>query len=68
VRLAHKLAIASPLIRADAVAATEFPHLAVKYDVMSVPRTIINETIVIEGAVPESTLVERLLASQADGS
>jgi predicted DsbA family dithiol-disulfide isomerase len=68
VRLAHKLAIASPLIRADAVEATEFPHLAVKYDVMSVPRTIINETIVIEGAVPEPILVERLLASQADGS
>jgi Glutaredoxin-like domain protein len=36
VMLAHQLAIASPLIRADMVEAMEFPHLAVKYQVMGV--------------------------------
>ena len=44
-RLAHKLAIESPHIRADMVEAIEFPHLSNKYHVHGVPRTVINETI-----------------------
>jgi len=60
VMLAHQLAIASPLIRADMVEAMEFPHLAVKYQVMGVPRTVINETVHIEGAAPESHVVAKL--------
>ncbi len=59
--LAHKLALASDLITADCVEATEFPHLANKYNVYGVPRTIINETIQIEGAVPEKALVAELM-------
>ena len=50
----------SDLIRADMVEATEFPHLSMKYDVMGVPRTVINEDIHIEGAVPEAMLLEKL--------
>jgi glutaredoxin-like protein len=53
VRLAHQLALESDLIRADMVEAIEFPHLSVKYQVQGVPRTVINETVHIEGAVPE---------------
>lgn len=60
VMLAHQLAIASPLIRADMVEATEFPPLAIKYQVMGVPRTVINETVHIEGAAPESYVVAKL--------
>ena len=59
--LAHRLAIASDWIRADMVEATEFPHLANKYQVYGVPRTVINETIHIEGAVPEPMLVSQLM-------
>ena len=59
--LAHKLAIASELITADCVEATEFPHLANKYNVYGVPRTVINEDIQIEGAVPEKVLVAELM-------
>jgi predicted DsbA family dithiol-disulfide isomerase len=59
--LAHRLALESPWIRADMVEATEFPHLANKYQVYGVPRTVINETIHIEGAVPESILMGELL-------
>ena len=55
--LAHQLAIESDLIRADMVEASEFPHLAMKYQVMGVPRTVINETIHVEGAVPEPMLM-----------
>jgi glutaredoxin-like protein len=53
VRLAHQLALESDLIRADMVEAIEFPHLSVKYQVQGVPRTVINETVHIEGAAPE---------------
>jgi predicted DsbA family dithiol-disulfide isomerase len=59
--LAHRLAMESDWVRADMVEATEFPHLANKYDVYGVPRTVINETIYVEGAVPEPMLVNELL-------
>ena len=45
------------------VEATEFQHLANKYQVYGVPRTVINETIHIEGAVPEPMLVSRLMTA-----
>ena len=51
----------SEWITADMVEATEFPHLANKYEVYGVPRTVINETIHIEGAVPEPMLVNELM-------
>ena len=60
VRLAHQLALESDLIRGDMVEAIEFPHLSVKYQVQGVPRTVINEMIHIEGAVPEPMLMARL--------
>ena len=59
-RLAHKLAIESDQIQADAVEAIEFPHLAIKYNVRGVPRIVINETIQIEGAMPEPMLMAQL--------
>ena len=58
--LAHNLAVASDKVRADMVEVSEFMQLAVKYQVQGVPRTVINETIVLEGAVPEQMLVDRL--------
>ena len=59
--LAHKLALSSDLVSADMVEATEFPHLANRYQVQAVPLTVINETIRVEGAVPEARLVEKVL-------
>ncbi len=58
--LANQLAMASNLVRADAVEATEFPHLLNRYQVYGVPRTVINDVVQIEGAVPEGTLLEQL--------
>ena len=58
--LAHQMAIASPMVRADMVEATEFPHLSLKYQVMGVPRTVINETTHVEGAAPEPMVLEKL--------
>jgi glutaredoxin-like protein len=58
--LAHQMAIASPRVRADMVEAMEFPHLAIQYQVMGVPRTVINETAYIEGAAPEYMVLGKL--------
>ena len=58
--LAHQLAMESDLIHADMVEATEFPELSMKYQVMGVPRTVINETTHVEGAAPEPMLLARL--------
>ncbi|HUT86991.1 MAG TPA: thioredoxin family protein [Candidatus Heimdallarchaeota archaeon] len=58
---AHTLAIASGSITADMVMAPEFPHLANRYDVMAVPKVIINEKISFEGAVPEEEFVDFLM-------
>lgn len=63
VRLAHQLAMESDLITADMVEAIEFPHLANKYEVMGVPRTVINDARHIEGAAPEAMVVQELLAA-----
>ncbi len=60
VLLAHRLAMASDMVQADMVEATEFPHLSNKYQVMGVPRTVINENIFQEGAAPEPMLLEKL--------
>lgn len=61
VMLSHQLAFAHPKIRADMVEVTEFPHLGMRYQVMGVPRTVINERIHIEGAVPEPMFVRELM-------
>lgn len=55
------MALESDLIRADMVEAIEFPHLANKYQVMGVPRTVFNEEVHQEGAVPEPIFLARLL-------
>jgi glutaredoxin-like protein len=58
--LAHQMAIASPMVRGDMVEATEFPQLSNKYQVMGVPRTVINETAHLEGAASESMVVDKI--------
>lgn len=63
VLLAHKLAMESEHIVGEMVEATEFPHLAQKYNVMGVPRTVINEKTHIEGAVPEAMLMAQLTSA-----
>lgn len=66
-RLAHHLAVASDLIRADCVEATEFPELAQRYMVMAVPKTVVNERVSFEGALPEAQFVEQVLRA-VDGN
>jgi glutaredoxin-like protein len=60
VLMAHQLAMESEWVTADMVEATEFPDLSMKYQVMGVPRTVINETVHVEGAAPEPMLLAKL--------
>jgi glutaredoxin-like protein len=60
VALGYEMAYASPNVRADGVESSEFPHLAVKYQVAGVPRTVINETTHLEGAAPPDMLLEKI--------
>ena len=61
VRTAHKFAMLSERVRADMVMANEFPILADHYQVMAVPKVVINETTSFEGAVPEEVFLDRIL-------
>jgi glutaredoxin-like protein len=61
VRGAHAMALANELVTADMVMGPEFPHLTQRYQVMAVPKTIINETHAFEGAMPIEDIAERLL-------
>ena len=39
---------------------SEYPHLAQKYHVMGVPRTVINGEHYLEGRAPESMLLDKI--------
>ena len=57
------MALESDQIRADAIEVMEFPHLAIRYQVQGVPRTVINEAHFVDGAVPEPVMVQEILKS-----
>ena len=60
-RVAHAMALESPKVTTDVIEVQEFPELASVYNVMGVPKTVINDTVVFTGAVPEEVLLERVL-------
>jgi predicted DsbA family dithiol-disulfide isomerase len=53
--------MASDHITADMVESSEFPFLAVKYNVHGVPHTVINEQHSVVGAEPEMELARAVL-------
>ncbi len=55
------MAKASERVTADVIEAIEFPHLAQKYRVMGVPKTVINDRVEVVGAVPESHLITKVM-------
>jgi glutaredoxin-like protein len=59
VTLAHGMAVASPFVTAWAVEATECPDLARRYRVTGVPKTVVDDTVEILGALPEEAFVEQ---------
>lgn len=57
--------MASPRVTADVIVVNDFPHLAERYDVMAVPKVVIDEATSFEGALPEADFVA-LVAEAAD--
>ncbi len=49
------------LVKADCIEATEFPDVAGRYRVYAVPKTVINETAFVEGALPEEFFLDEIL-------
>jgi glutaredoxin-like protein len=61
VSLAHRMAREHGMIRASCVEATEFMDLSRKFRVTGVPKTIVNGTTEILGALPEDQFVRSVL-------
>ncbi|MEN3202261.1 MAG: thioredoxin family protein [Atribacterota bacterium] len=59
--LGHKMALEGERVSSSMVEILEFPHLAYRYGVRAVPKIVINETVAIEGAVPEAFLVQKII-------
>ena len=60
-RLAQHMAIASDRVTAECIEATEFPELSQRYQVMAVPKIVINDTLQFEGAIPERDFLGAVL-------
>ena len=60
-RLAQHMAIASERVTAECIEATEFPELSRRYQVMAVPKIVINDRVEFEGALPEPQFLAAVL-------
>ncbi len=65
---ANRLAMASDKVTSEMIEAMEFPELSQKHSVMSVPRTVLNSEHAIDGAVPESYLIDWIIAESSGGA
>ena len=54
------------MVTAEAIEAIEFPHLSNKYSVQGVPRTVVNDKVPIEGAAPETMVVDAIRKAIAE--
>jgi glutaredoxin-like protein len=61
VTLAHRMAVEHPQITATCVEATEFLDLSQQYRVTGVPKTVVNDSVEILGALPEREFVEHVV-------
>jgi glutaredoxin-like protein len=63
VSLAHQFAMENHNIQAEMIEVNEFPQLAIKYNVMGVPKTVINESVEVLGMQPEAEFVRQVQAA-----
>ncbi len=60
-RLAQHMSVASDRVRSTVIEATEFPELSRAYQVMGVPKVVINDRVQFEGALPEHDFLSAVL-------
>lgn len=58
--IGFEMAYASSMVRVDAIESSEFPQLAIKYQVAGVPLTLINEQTRLEGAAPVPIVMDKI--------
>lgn len=66
VTLAHRMAVESTHIQASCIEATEFMDLSREYRVTGVPKTVVNDSIEILGALPEGDFVRTVVGAPAE--
>ena len=59
------MAVASERVRSTAIEATEFPELSRAYQVMAVPKVVINDRVQFECALPESEFLGAVLKASS---
>ncbi len=62
------MAVASERVRSTAIEATEFPELSRAYQVMAVPKVVINDRVQFEGALPEPEFLGAVLKASSSES
>jgi alkyl hydroperoxide reductase subunit AhpF len=62
------MAVASERVRSTAIEATEFPELSRAYQVMAVPKVVINDRVQFEGALPEPEFLSAVLKASSSAS
>jgi len=55
------MSVASDRVRSTVIEATEFPELSRAYQVMGVPKVVINDRVQFEGALPEHEFLSAVL-------
>ncbi len=55
------MAIENELVTADMVDASEYPELADRFQVYGVPLTVANDSLRVEGGMPEQMFVPQIL-------
>ena len=61
VRMAHQFAMENKNIKASMIEATEFEEMSNAYEVMAVPKVVINDKTSFEGAPPEEMFLQRVM-------
>jgi len=59
--IAHKLAVECDNIKTDVIESSEFPDLAMKYNVIGVPKIVINDKVDFMGEFNEDLFAEHVL-------
>jgi len=63
--LAHQAAVENAHVTADVIEISEFPDLAAQYHVRGVPKIVMNDTVELVGAQPETAFVDAMLRAAA---
>lgn len=61
------MAMENAAVTSEVIEASEFPELARRYQVMAVPKTIVNNKVEFLGSVPEATFLEQVLRAIGNG-